>query len=102
MNLSRPLLFSLLGLATTSADEVPVYQQILDSLKKSDEVLPRVPNVAPVHTLYNAEGVVPPMCYTRTEIRNNPCYVCHQDPIDGRENVMADADLQEAYSFSDV
>jgi hypothetical protein len=42
------------------------------------------------------------MCYTRTEIRNNPCYVCHQDGIEGRENVMNDADLQEAYSFSDV
>ena len=77
-------------------------QQILDTLKASDEVLPLLPNVAPVHTLYNAEGVVPPMCYTRTEVKNNPCYVCHQDGIDGRENVMNDADLQQAYSFSDV
>jgi hypothetical protein len=88
--------------AAAAADEPPLYQQILDSLEQGDEVLPRVPNVAPALTLFNPEGVVPPMCYTRTEIRNNPCYVCHQDPIDGRENVMADADLQEAYSFSDV
>ena len=84
MNLSRPLLASLLGLAAVQAEETPIYQQILDTLKASDEVLPLLPNVAPVHTLYNAEGVVPPMCYTRTEVKNNPCYVCHQDGIDGR------------------
>lgn len=101
----KPFLLPLIALpfaAAAAADEPPPYQQILDSLKQGDEVLPQVPNVAPAVTLYNPEGVVPPMCYTRTEIRNNPCYVCHQDPIDGRENVMADADLQEAYSFSDV
>jgi hypothetical protein len=102
MNNTRPLLLALLSLAAATADEVPLYQQILDSLKTADSVLPRLPDAAAVHTLYNAEGVVPPMCYTRTEIRNNPCYVCHQDSIDGRENVMNDADLQEAYSFSDV
>lgn len=98
----RPIVLSLLALATATAEESPLYQRILDSLKTADSVLPQIPDAAPVHTLYNAEGVVPPMCYTRTEIRNNPCYVCHQDGIDGRENVMNDADLQEAYSFSDV
>lgn len=102
MTPARPLFISLLFLAAAEAGEAPLYQQILDSLKSSDSVLPKVPKEAYVHTLYNAEGVVPPMCYTRTEIRNNPCYVCHQDAIDGRENVMNDADLQEAYSFSDV
>ena len=102
MKPTRPLLLSILGLAAASAEEAPLYRQILDSLKTADSVLPQVPDAAPVHTLYNAEGVVPPMCYTRTEIRNNPCYVCHQDSIDGRENMMNDADLQEAYSFSDV
>jgi hypothetical protein len=98
----RPLLFSFLTIATASAAETPLYRQILDSLKTGDSVLPQLPPAAPVHTLYNAEGVVPPMCYTRTEVKNNPCYVCHQDGIEGRENVMNDADLQEAYSFSDV
>ncbi len=98
----RPLLFSFLTIATASAAETPLYRQILDSLKSGDSVLPQLPPAAPVHTLYNAEGVVPPMCYTRTEVKNNPCYVCHQDGIEGRENVMNDADLQEAYSFSDV
>lgn len=86
----------------TKAESVPVYQQILDSLRQSDSVLPVVPEVHPVVTLSNGEAVVPPQCYTRTEIRHNPCYVCHQDPIDARENVMADADLQEAYSFSEM
>lgn len=42
------------------------------------------------------------MCYTRTEGRHNPCYVCHQDQVPGRANWMNDADLQEAYSFSEV
>ncbi len=102
MKLSRPFTAVFLLGITAQADEAPLYQQILDTLKTSEEVLPRLPAVAPVHTLYNAEGVVPPMCYTRTEVRNNPCYVCHQDGIDGRENVMNDADLQQAYSFSDV
>ena len=99
-----PLFIALSALVppTAPAAEVPIYQQILDSLRSSDEVLPHVPDVAPVHTLYNAEAVVPPMCYTRTDIRNNSCYVCHQDGIDGRENVMNDGDLQEAYSFSDL
>ena len=102
MNSFRSILLALAPLATATAAEPPLYQQILDSLRTSDSVLPPLPEAAPVHTLYNAEGVVPPMCYTRTEVKNNPCYVCHQDAIDGRENVMNDADLQEAYSFSDV
>lgn len=54
--------------------------------------------------LYNAEAIVPPQCYTRTQGKHNPCYVCHQDPINGRgrENRMADGDLQGEYSFSDT
>lgn len=89
-------------LASSSAEEAPLHEQLLETLRTSDAVLPPVPHAAPVFTLSNAEAVVPPQCYTRTETLNNPCYVCHQDTIDGRENVMNDADLQEAYSFSDV
>ncbi|MCW1915267.1 hypothetical protein OJ996_16895 [Luteolibacter sp. GHJ8] len=89
-------------LSSSPAEESPLHQQILESLRTSDAVLPPIPHAAPVFTLSNAEAVVPPQCYTRTETLNNPCYVCHQDTIDGRENVMNDADLQEAYSFSDV
>jgi hypothetical protein len=100
------LRFAVAGLLIVSvragAGEIPVHQQILETLRTSDAVLPPLPRVAPVFTLSNAEAVVPPQCYTRTETLNNPCYVCHQDAIEGRENVMNDADLQEAYSFSDV
>lgn len=53
--------------------------------------------------LRNSEAVIPPQCYTKTEGRYNPCYVCHQDPIEGegRENRMADGYLQGDYNFSD-
>lgn len=104
MKTSLHLLFvgTLLSISPSMAEETPLSEQILETLRKTDAVLPPLPQVAPVHTLSNAEAVVPPQCYTRTETLNNPCYVCHQDAIDGRENVMNDADLQEAYSFSDV
>lgn len=99
--------FTFVGLAvplTASEDESaqPVYEELLGYLQELDEVLPPVPNTHPINTLFNAEAVVPPQCYTRTEARANPCYVCHQDNISGRENQMNDRDLQEAYSFSDV
>jgi hypothetical protein len=53
--------------------------------------------------LTNLEALIPPQCYTRTEGRFNPCYVCHQDPIegDGHENRMGDGPLQGKYEFSD-
>lgn len=96
----------LLALTTAAlpglAEEKPaIYQQLLDALRKLDDVLPPVPDTVPFNTLSNPEAVVPSQCYTRTEGRSNPCYVCHQDAIPGRENVMNDADLQEAYSFSE-
>lgn len=80
----------------------PVFQELLEHLKTLDDVLPPVPETHPVNTVFNAEAVVPPQCYTRTEARANPCYVCHQDQLPGRENRMNDRDLQVAYSFSDV
>ena len=46
--------------------------------------------------VYNPEAVIPPQCYTRTEGVFNPCYVCHQDHIPGRENRMNDSHLQRA------
>ncbi len=52
--------------------------------------------------LYNGESVIPPQCYTRTEGRYNPCYVCHQSYSDDRPNVMNDGDLQGRYEFSDL
>lgn len=92
----------------TSADrsaELPLHERyshedVLAILRSDDSVLPELPPVHPVHTMYNREAIVPPMCYTRTEGQHNPCYVCHQDKIKGRPNEMDDGDLQEAYSFS--
>jgi hypothetical protein len=82
--------------------EKPLHLQVLEALRQSDSVVPPMPAVHPVSTVYNREAIVPPQCYTRTEGTFNPCYVCHQDSIPGRENVMNDVDLQTAYSFSEV
>jgi hypothetical protein len=82
--------------------EDPIYLRLLAELRRSDAVRPPSPPVHPVSTVYNREAVVPPQCYTRTEGLFNPCYVCHQDKIPGRENVMNDAGLQAEYSFSDL
>jgi len=82
--------------------EIPLHQQVIESLRKTPAVIPVVPDVHPVHTVFNREAIIPPQCYTRTEGVHNPCYVCHQASIDGRENVMNDFGLQAAYSFSDA
>lgn len=80
----------------------PLHEQVLNTLKSSNDVIPDMPPVNPVHTVYNREAIIPPQCYTRTEGKYNPCYICHQDGIEGRENQMNDAELQLAYSFSDA
>lgn len=85
-----------------AAEAPPPHETLLEALRASDAVLPPTPKEHPATVMSNAEAVVPSQCYTRTEARSNPCYVCHQDAIEGRENVMNDADLQQAYSFSDV
>ncbi|MGR6871098.1 hypothetical protein ACU6U9_02050 [Pseudomonas sp. HK3] len=52
---------------------------------------------------YNPEAVIPPQCYTKTEGKHNPCYVCHQSYSDKqRSNQMRDGTLQGSYDFSDV
>lgn len=82
--------------------EAPFYEQVLQSLRSNDSVIPIIPDVHPIRTARNEEAIIPPQCYTRTEGQFNPCYVCHQDQVPNRENTMNDADLQVAYSFSDV
>ncbi|PAY01902.1 hypothetical protein CKO50_07475 [Pseudoalteromonas sp. HM-SA03] len=53
--------------------------------------------------VYNAESVIPPQCYTKTDGVNNPCYACHQSYDEkNRPNMMRDANLQGAYEFSDL
>lgn len=48
----------------------------------------------------NIEAVIPPQCYTKTAGVSNPCWTCHTDA--NGQNFMADADLQEAYAFSEA
>lgn len=81
--------------------EVPIFEQQLQALQNNTEVVPAEVSIHTVASMYNREGVIPPQCYTKTEGLHNPCYVCHQNPIDGRENVMSDGPLQVEYSFSD-
>ncbi len=54
--------------------------------------------------VYNAESVIPPQCYTKTEGVHNPCYACHQtySKDTERPNQMRDGDLQGTYEFSDL
>ncbi|WDE08081.1 hypothetical protein SG34_000130 [Thalassomonas viridans] len=54
--------------------------------------------------VYNAEAVIPPQCYTKTDGVNNPCFACHQSygKEKTRTNMMRDGDLQGAYEFSDL
>jgi hypothetical protein len=48
----------------------------------------------------NLEAAIPVMCYTSTEGRSNPCWVCHTRGT--RPTPWVDANLQAAYAFSDV
>ncbi len=84
------------------AHEQYSHEDALAIMRASDDVVVKMPPVHPVHTMYNREAVVPPMCYTRTEGQHNPCYVCHQNQISGRPNAMNDGTLQRVYSFSDT
>lgn len=81
----------------------PLYERVLALLRDGAGVLPEAAlDVHPIRAVFNAEAIIPPQCYTRTEGRFNPCYVCHQNPIAGRENTMSDGHLQAAYSFSEL
>jgi len=88
--------------AAATDGSVPLYLQALALLKTSGSAIPPALDVHPVAATYNREAVIPPQCYTRTEGVHNPCYVCHQNQRPGGENTMNDADLQLAYTFSDV
>jgi hypothetical protein len=80
--------------------ERPWHEQLIATLRTHDDVLPPELPVHPVAAMYNREAIVPPQCYTRTEGKHNPCYVCHQNALPKRENTMNDGGLQLAYSFS--
>lgn len=91
--------------AEPPAEEVDraIHEVLVDQLRKQTSVITNpIPEIHPTMAVYNPEAVIPPQCYTKTDGSFNPCYVCHQNPIPGRENTMADGGLQLAYSFSDV
>ena len=93
--LSMPVLAS-------NAQNRTAYKAVLDALRQSSDVVPAEIGNNPVANVYNREAIIPPQCYTRTEGKHNPCYICHQNELPQRENVMNDGGLQVAYSFSDV
>ena len=89
--------------AAAEQHDPPLHERVIAYLREHRGVAPQpLPNHHPTNTVYNPEAIIPPQCYTRTEGTFNPCYVCHQRAIPGRENTMNDDDLQAAYSFSDV
>jgi hypothetical protein len=88
--------------AGVGAGPRPPYLRQLDALRASSDVLPPRLQRVELFAMFNREAPVPPQCYTRTEGRYNPCYVCHQAAIAGRENQMDDGDLQAQYSFSET
>ncbi len=88
--------------AALASDQVPAFEALIARLRSSNDVIPWVPPQHPSAAAYNREAVIPPQCYTRTEGQHNPCYVCHQNPLAGRENKMNDGALQVDYSFSDL
>ncbi|MFT7562120.1 MAG: hypothetical protein ACI93R_004054 [Flavobacteriales bacterium] len=52
---------------------------------------------------YNQEAPIPPQCYTKTDGKFNPCYVCHQSYNDkDRPNMMRDGYQQGSYAFSEI
>jgi len=52
--------------------------------------------------IYNPEALIPSQCYTKTDGKNNPCYVCHQSypRTESRVNDLNDGFLQGTYGFS--
>lgn len=72
------------------------------------EVSPEMRTVVTDEKIMNLEASVPPQCYTKTEGKHNPCYVCHQfydrseDNAEDRLNQLDDGALQGGYLFSDI
>lgn len=89
--------------AATTDRPQDLYKRLLEATRSHEAVTaPALPSMPPNRPVFNPEAVIPPQCYTKTDGQFNPCYVCHQNPLPGRENVMADGELQLEYSFSDV
>lgn len=97
--MKRFTVFILSTFLLACSDE-PSSPKIFESAQAS--VIPAIKYIEHGET-YNPEAVIPPQCYTKTEGKHNPCYVCHQSYNDKkRSNQMADGTLQGSYDFSDV
>ena len=87
---------------TAQADKREPHLRLFELLQANENVLPpQLPRVE-LFSMYNREAPIPPQCYTRTEGKHNPCYICHQNEKPGHENTMNDFALQQEYAFSET
>jgi hypothetical protein len=95
------------GAAPASTEAPPAAP--IDTTRAEASLAPPTPSAAALYDplaeaereagrLGNPEAGVPPACYTKTEGRHNPCWVCHT-AAQGR-NTLADWDQQAQYAFS--
>ncbi|UTF59106.1 hypothetical protein [Gilvimarinus sp. DA14] len=98
-------LFLLAVCCNTGCDQQPNSTSLVSSAQADSGFIPQHPPQAYIEhgETYNPEAVIPPQCYTKTEGKHNPCYICHQSYSDrNRPNMMNDGFLQGAYDFSDI
>ncbi|MEP1870858.1 MAG: hypothetical protein ABJJ44_15130 [Paraglaciecola sp.] len=97
---------SIVACTKESTISSPIVTSALDADNTQYQAGDVIPAMAYVEhgEVYNAESVIPPQCYTKTDGENNPCYACHQTYKDQkhRPNTMNDGDLQGEYQFSDL
>lgn len=85
--------------------QIACSEEPVSTQDSNTEIASRIPAMKYIEhgETYNPEAVIPPQCYTKTESKHNPCYVCHQSYQDRkRSNQMGDGGLQGSYDFSDV
>ena len=101
--LSGVLLYSAFLAYAMENEPKPLHERVLDELRNQQGVVSKPLRELPAnYPVFNPEAPIPPQCYTKTAGQFNPCYVCHQNPVKDRENLMGDGGLQLEYSFSDV
>jgi len=107
------ILLSFIFFLASCGIENSVSEHLLVSTTSSKEVVSapyaetdNIPALAFIehNEVYNAESVIPPQCYTKTDGSNNPCYACHQSYKydEKRPNTMNDGGLQGEYEFSEL
>lgn len=97
--MTRLMLISLLVVLTACSDDSSLPQVFAKSQANDVSAMDYIKH----NEIYNPEAVIPPQCYTKTQGKHNPCYVCHQSYSDKQHtNQMRDGTLQGSYDFSDV